>query len=285
MPKRRWKRKPPPSLIPSVAVIVIGTVIAVAGLLLEAKDRYSNDRQYEPGGYASATDGVCLKLPPIISFCPDEQSTAEADAQRSDEDLRAQREMADWAFVVALTSSIGLVFSGAGIGLIYVTFSAAREANGIARESAERQLRAYLVVGSVSVPSFKVGKPMHIRVALTNVGQTPAKRLRVAYSANGGTDHRTVKIRFQRPVEAATISNSEVGPQKNAVIDIVGAFDVTEDALAAVRDRRQYVVVGLVGRYYDVFGKRRLLVMRGFIAFHPDGTIGLAVGEKGNRTN
>ena len=109
----------------------------------------------------------------------------EAAQQREKDDLVAQQRMADSTRDVVIVTEWQLYVGGVGILLLVGTLvltvrstNAAVDANRIARESAERQLRAYVNVKSTSMLWTQDKGPI-ATVRFKNGGQTPAHELRI----------------------------------------------------------------------------------------------------------
>lgn len=143
-------------------------------VLWSQKLQYNNARDYRPSQHTGQSNNICIKIPPAISFCPEEQNNSSADAQRSDNDLYAQQEMADWAFLMAAGSAAGFLLSIIGIGLIYVTFRATRQANAIARQVGIDETQAYVHLKSIRW--YEAGDNFHFVFFVQNSGTTPCLR-------------------------------------------------------------------------------------------------------------
>jgi hypothetical protein len=197
------------------AIIATAAIASLGGWWLwSQKLNYNNDRDYLPSQYASETKNICIKIPPAILFCPDEQNSSIADAHRSDNDLNAQREMADWAFVMAAVSAAGFLLSTIGIGLIYVTFRATRSAADAANDAN----RPWVEIVITEKRAFYI-KPTMARVAfyvsLTNRGKSPAMSVRpraVLVAVPESDSHQYVAItRLERDMEDWEINRPDSG--------------------------------------------------------------------------
>lgn len=101
-------------------------------------------------------------------------------------DLKAQQEMAEWAFWMMLSSFAAVIVTAVGVVYVALTLKATREAVQEAEvatkaaqdsveateKSAVRQLRAYVYVDHATITNLS-GKPK-IKVKIKNFGQTPA---------------------------------------------------------------------------------------------------------------
>lgn len=92
-------------------------------------------------------------------------------------DLEAQRTSAIWTAFMGAAALLGMAVSIIGVILVYITFNATRQANVIARESAEEQVRAWLTI-KAEPEGFQVlkgkGPKFAAKVKIENVGHSPA---------------------------------------------------------------------------------------------------------------
>lgn len=142
-------------------VVIVAACFVLVGTgsvfwLAKQKLDYNQERNYRPENYAAQPSYICFKLPPLVSVCPQEQGGPRAEAHRSDDDLKAQQEMADWAFIVAVFSALGFILSAAGVALIYATFRATRHANNIAKKAMFIQSRPWVSVENFTITSLRV---------------------------------------------------------------------------------------------------------------------------------
>ena len=124
---------------------------------------------------------------PVSHEEPETKQTCDTRCQEAEDrekaDLVAQRSMADSTREMVRITKWQLYIGGAGVFLLVITIAftiratnAAVEANRIARETARRELRAYVSVTSKGV-RFD-GDNLVIYFVLDNAGQTPAKNIR-----------------------------------------------------------------------------------------------------------
>jgi len=125
------------------------------------------------------------------------------ETQRAQEDLNAQKEMADWTFwMLIVTGAIGaasIVLTVAGIWLVYLNLREARIVSkqataateaaqvtvDVTRHTAEAQLRAYVGVDAADIKESS-GRIMHIAIRIKNSGLTPAKSVQTATITENG---------------------------------------------------------------------------------------------------
>jgi hypothetical protein len=112
---------------------------------------------------------------------------AGSEHHRECQDLQAQKDMAKWARLMYFVTASGIVVSGFVAVFVLLTFrqtkrtaDAARDAVGVASDSAEKQLRAYInVVSAAAVwnkdePPDCTVLPVRVQVNFKNSGNTPA---------------------------------------------------------------------------------------------------------------
>ena len=110
--------------------------------------------------------------------------------KRAETDLKAQTDMAFWAMWVFIAAAIQAVITAIGIYYVRNTLKATRDAVAEtkaatavtatavsdARRNAERELRAYFAV----VPGpLRISDGLYVRLIQSNVGQTPARNVRL----------------------------------------------------------------------------------------------------------
>lgn len=123
-----------------------------------------DERRYEtPAAYAQAAKAdaqrACVDPKKVASFdCIYEKVQASQEQARGEEDLRAQQKAANSALLSAIISFLALIVTGAGVWFVKRTLEATleavedtgkatvamQEANEIARDGMEKQLRAYV---------------------------------------------------------------------------------------------------------------------------------------------
>lgn len=230
--------------------------------------------------------------------------------EHAQRDLDAQEGMAKWAKYMLWAGGADVVLTVVGIVLIWRTLvhtrkaaesakdmvdeavkttaaaidaaNAATTANEIAREMGQRQMRAYVSLEKMTITVFEVGKPVQIDVELKNSGQTPAKQLRGITEYFHCVDQGSLKIRFQKGTNISTIDVGAGGPCKMPVSD---GIPLTRERYRAIASRDETLVVAGVHRYDDVFGKRHLLVFKGYLVVGHDGETRLVAAGKYNNSN
>ncbi|MCB1465246.1 MAG: hypothetical protein KDJ90_23155 [Nitratireductor sp.] len=153
-----------------------------------------------------------------------EKSDKELSAQPDWCDLAAQQRMSEDTASMRRVAWLGFFSGIAGIALLLWTFSATREqaaaaidANEIARESNERQLRAYVYFDSRDfVPLFlneESEEPTDFRfkIIVKNTGQTPAHLIMMATGFGEGPNNRAARVGAQIPITPSIEVNQWIG--------------------------------------------------------------------------
>jgi len=127
-----------------------------------------------------------------------------------------------------------------------------------ADQTAERQLRAYIDTRSATIVDFEPGEQPTVTMEFRNVGQTPAKNVRVKVR---------VQIRPEDdPPENAEIetggSRSTIGSKGKFSAHVSMASPLTEDQMEAIELGDAALFVSGIVRYDDIFGNPRLTRFR-----------------------
>lgn len=114
------------------------------------------------------------------SESPDKQ----AEPCKPGDDRRYSDLCAQWKAADAAADSAWWAWAGGLIGIgslagVFIALTLAFHSNWIARDSAKRQLRAYLAVDECSISTFPDDGCIIMQLRLKNCGQTPAQKVRV----------------------------------------------------------------------------------------------------------
>lgn len=225
--------------------------------------------------------------------CIASQIETQGQTKHDAEDLVAQQQSAHWAIVAALAGAGGLVSTIIGLFFVWQSLTKTneslrlnRQANDHARESAERQLRAYVSIKDIVVNKFAANEAVEVSVLLINSGQTPARELRgVVSGIPTPTPYELKAFPLKGKGFEGKPSQAEVGAGGGHTLPLIGPR-LTAAFYAAAKERKGFIVVAGYGSYRDVFKKRHLFVFRGHIVVHPDGhTSGVTPHHKSNGGN
>lgn len=145
----------------------------------------------------------CANLTTVedLRRCFEQQIKTSRETQRAEEDLYAQKQMANWAlWMVAISGAIGVItilITLVAVAYVIKTYEetrksaaatiaaakAAEESAAISRDTAQRQLRAYMAVDSPEGHFFEF---------IPNSGSRPYFRVRLRWRNNGATPARNL---------------------------------------------------------------------------------------------
>ncbi|WP_310531137.1 hypothetical protein [Novosphingobium sp.] len=259
-----------------LVIFLIGLILAVAPSNIYA----NNAKQASASAEAPTYSTDILDEQTRIDQAKEYQAPCARDEINYQSDLCAQwqaaaaaRDAADWAFWslgVALVGSIGIVIA---LGLTM-------QSNRIARDTARRQLRAYVLPTEIQHSGFEVGKIGKVQLSLSNAGQTPAYNVMSYVQVD--LYPSDVDESFLVPKFPDELSESPIGPGhgfggQNEMPRVLDArlWD------AYVAGKAHFVAFGMTS-YRDIFGIQQNTQFR-FRARYLDGTvIRFVVAPKGN---
>jgi hypothetical protein len=167
---------------------------------------------------------------------------ATRESQRAEQDLSAQKEVADWTLWAVILSSIAILVSGAGLVALVRTVEQGREALAHAQKVSRADLRPWLTPVGFSVNPFTNGFigdvpiPYGLRVSLDflNTGKSPALNVGM-WCASAVTALDAPPPRFERPPIQRT--GGSVGPGRNLTGAPLGIYPADTDAIMSHRAR------------------------------------------------
>lgn len=180
----------------------------------------------------------------------------------SNADLCAQWKAADaasdsawWAWVAAISTIVSTAAVLVAIGLTY-------QANAIARDTAKRQLRAYIGVTASSISISPDNKGFIIQVELKNAGQTPAYEVAIM-GESFGADYPLTNERAFGPLEDGHRCPLYPGDS------LYGVYALKAEGVSADLVMKQVQTSGNMGlyvqglcEYLDAFGERHTTQFR-----------------------
>jgi len=271
-----------------LAVFILAGVLAFSYHLgdLAASKRTQGYRY--AAEYPSDTDKRIADCPTNASVsslkqCIEEAIAASRDAQRSEKDLSAQRQMADWAFWVLVASCISTVVTALGTVFLAIQIDltrkalkgtnnatdAMREANKIAKS----HQRPWVTVAVKLISGIFYKEPggkawLKTIVVVKNVGNTPAFNLRVNTRLQAWADESFFKShKMSRGTPVANLA-----PQAEY---IWGQEDIAFDGRTEDRSPLNVCVSAL---YNDVDGE---LLQTGeiFMVYSRDANASILIGQ------
>jgi hypothetical protein len=219
----------------------------------------ANHAEYTRNTYAPIANSCIILALEAQSDCLSKASNERRQHRRDEQDLASQKTSAIWASLTGSAAFIGMVLSAFGVFLVWRTFSATREANLIAREIGEAQIRAYVSVNNVKFfvePVVRDGsRALKCRVQVKNTGQSPARDVVFTTRIDVMESAKIKKSEVFIFPDDAPFSRTSLGATESIFAD----SEIKIDNLmynAINLGQSFYIVEGCV-LYDDVFGKER----------------------------
>ncbi|MEP7349420.1 MAG: hypothetical protein ABI668_05645 [Sphingorhabdus sp.] len=234
-----------------------------------------------------------------------ERIASAADPKNADEreqrDLAAQEAAALWGFWILVVSAIGSLTTIIGTGFLLWQImltreavidtgkatEAMREANSIARNSHQMQLRAYIGCIEIKAYKFRSGLAPSFGFKIKNAGQSPALRVRCyaqLFVEMDQTPHEA-KIRFGGIPDRSVIT---ILPGQSPNVEWQFPHPLDAVVYKAVTDGTAAFVYAGIVEYWDIFGKRHISTFKNFVNREQMGSresLTLSACSKGNYSN
>lgn len=169
----------------------------------------------------------------------------------------------------ALHSIEGVITSIATVAIAWFTWTlwqssekmwiTTRDANSVAREIGQRQIRAYVAPSDIEASDIVAGMRLKISLSLRNTGQSPAGRLAARMGTRVGTDADRIPFRF--PASDA-LTRGQISQNSEIILTCESNGPVSADQITRLRSGALKFVVGGYAIYKDVFGITRRNVFR-----------------------
>lgn len=214
MPNRTWSGQHT-----IVAAFIFAAALGAAlGTIAYREYRVGRDAygEYQRKAYADqreATSQIARRCatygppPEAIRRCIAEAVRA-YDAERdTNEDLKAQKDMAFWSKWMLIVSGIGLGFSFVGLVALMDSLNQTRSAIRNDREVGQAQVRAYLTVESAAITAHPhdAGVFWDLQVRISNSGQSPAKKIE-GYAINADGSFSADHLQSLRPGDQKSLN-------------------------------------------------------------------------------
>lgn len=181
---------------------------------------------------------------------------------RAEQDLEAQRDMAWWSKIASIATCIGVFLLAATLWETTRTTAAAAAATRAAnkalehsKETAERELRAYLSIESMNL--IRDGDSFNLRTKIVNDGQTPARGVR-AWLQMGVRTPAGENIVEEEPGEQGSAS---LGTGK--WVTVPAQITLTAAEMAQIEGGQRTIFVWGRVTYVDIFDKDRFVTVCG----------------------
>lgn len=252
--------------------------------------------QHRHGSSANQSTAQELQIAqelPVSSGAPQAPAAKpnpEREEWRDERDLEAQQNMARWAEFLFYATVVGVVLLAATLFETRAAAKAAwdmvkkaKEATELTKDTARRELRAYVLVESTKVTFDNGKRAIDYWIQLKNFGQTPAYGLKASFTA---TFFQGGKIKFLgfQPKRVETLTRADLGG--SAPFSVRERITLSDEAIfEAILHEKIRMVVGGHVEYRDVFGQTQTLDFRGIAAnLLAHGWV-LAPAEDGNKAS
>lgn len=255
---------------------------ALAGQQADATDTgQKSAARDQQGGKPKQAVAPSLEQVPTQSKAAVTNQQAQTEQPRPHDlrDLAAQEDMAFWAMWMFVAALGTLVVTSFGTFLIWRQVKLTRKAvedtgeateamrhqNEIARDTANRQLRAYVTVEDHTLTGFFRNGPAVMTAKVWNRGQTPAYDVRVISIVAGtqNADPSTLKIRFTKK-EGFLDSTGTLGPGQWVEHFNGCQGPLRNDAYVSVVSGGVSLVFAGVVTYRDAFRRRHWTTFKYF---------------------
>ncbi|MGH6770200.1 MAG: hypothetical protein ACRECO_14385 [Xanthobacteraceae bacterium] len=260
---RDWFLHPPSGV--GIAVIAM---LAAAGL--------QNHYQQIRGGEGASADyskhtHERLAKPEVAPFngveIPPPESKPNRQEWRSEQELKAQRQMVLWAFIAAIAACASVFVTAIGVAFVKWTLDATRAAVDeaskgtqaaeaaveITRVTAERELRAYLSISKSEIKDVQPGRVPYAHLVFRNDGNTPAAHVQTNCRFNLAwfPDHGPMPdFAIEQKPSHGRIGH---GQGMSAFPDL--GRPLTADEFENLRNGRHAIFIYGSAFYTDIFGK------------------------------
>lgn len=216
------------------------------------------------GGHHSAAEEKTSKPTEATLSIPAPPANPEPSRSewREEQDLNAQRQMAQWAFWMLVVSSLGVVVGATGLWFLKGTLDEARNMTSETRKIGQNQTRAYVDVVNAKVIQFEAGKPFMADLEIHNTGQTPARIKGAATTVYFPEWPRrdNTELDFPKP---KLWTNFSLGAQRNLVMKPNSRPNVLSvRQVADIKAETLAVIVAVTVEYEDVFGRSHVAKVR-----------------------
>lgn len=238
-----------------VAIVVIGALFWTSFSSFSTyKQGHSNERNYAAQYYANATQesaktcGAIMGESGVFDWltCLAENVGTDGSVKQAEYDLKAQQEMAEWAFGMLIVTIWIAVITLAGVFFVGWTLFATRRMAADTRDIGEAQARAY-ISGEIIYHGVSRGSEHPVfSFKVTNTGASPANYLSVAIKLN------LLTFGVSTIDQWASDSIGSVAGKSERETEPVQYLDIAMDQSAS--DKERFLLSALfVG--VDVFGK------------------------------
>ena len=253
-----------------VAAVILSALLIAVWQSSAIYHQRSAQAEYKAQGYASDRDAEIEDICGRMAFgdaieCIREEIQAAQESQRAEYDLKAQQEMADWAFWMIVASVAAVVVTATGVVYVAATLGqtrkgvkAAVDVVDVTREMGQRQMRAYVGVTKGRATYDKDTGNLQYSVTIENTGQTPAYNVQIVFQHSFVGRNSKRQASFRHGLQAGSRGNifPRIPVHIGLEIAPIPELDIVQECIKETGDLFVYGYI----RYNDVFdGFRRTI--------------------------
>jgi hypothetical protein len=183
-----------------------------------------------------------------------ESQPCEAGDDKRDSDLCAQWKAADAAEKAASWAAFAGWFGGLSFLGVVVAIVVAFHSNWIARDTARRQLRAYMILKDATFQNRGVGEAAVCILRIENTGSTPAYGVRTSHLYK--ILDASPEIPSFKPVSIVNGSVSDIGPGNNIAVTIKVDESDNIRFWSDISNGEKIIIFSCSVTYDDIYGIR-----------------------------
>lgn len=165
-----------------VAMFFLGNVIGLRGGYYGAEHDHKASQIQQAAAQSVDHCFSASQGPPSTRECVTHAVEASEAAKQAEENLDAQRKLAEYSWWLMIFQLAGIPITAAGILGLIITIAQGREANAINSDTAKRELRAYVGIRKYEHTPSTFAVDGDVTFELANYGQSPAVRLETEVS-------------------------------------------------------------------------------------------------------
>lgn len=254
-------------------VLLIGGAVTLCDNQGRGAGSNEATQQQDPGANPYIAPNAVVQAPPA-------EPQTSRNEWRQEQDLRAQRDMAKWAFIMLWVTGASVAVTSLGVVYVALTLQetrravkAADDAVAVTREIGNKQLRAYIGVASATAKFNWSGDASYrFVVTIKNYGATPASGVYFERRLDWSEDIDPQFEPFVLPAEHERIMSFQLPPGETHEIEFVCEYPEPEATRKERKMDPKYARLCYVGRvFYRTFDLKPLDAPRetGFLYIVP----------------
>jgi hypothetical protein len=237
------------------AVFVCLVIVALIGWYEGFKRGQESHQSASADAYKDQAETKIQETCFALSGASQTECIAEAvrgsrEQQRSEEDLDAQQQMAEWARWMLIATVVMAATTGFGVVFVWQTLAATQQMAKDTRRIGEAQVRAYMNLASGNLKAE--GRSVVAEIVINNFGQTPAKDM-VSWVHTWIADYPLAEA-LPEPDKQAFFSKTNLSHGVPLTHLQPHGVDISDASAALILSENAAVYVYGVIKYADVFG-------------------------------